>query len=259
MACGENYFSFRCEKCGNLYRSHLTCKRRTCQKCARVRSFQMVEMYLPVVSCFQWACLLTLTLKVVPNGNVQSEVDRIIASKSQFTKVKLVNMSEYQILEYRDIKCVVAGILELIKACNNNEIRDELTNYIAKKRSKIYIIEFTQNDCSPCELQKGDFLKLEREFKSKIEFYLVNIDINDNKEFFKSMDFTITPTTILIKDLMPDFIIGYKNFEYYLEKIQDNDQICINCDKKGAIRGDKVECKLHGGIMYKSDSCEMFH
>jgi len=94
MACGENYFSFRCEKCGNLYRSHLTCKRRTCQKCARVRSFQMVEMYLPVVSCFQWACLLTLTLKVVPNGNVQSEVDRIIASFRKLRRKSVWNAKD---------------------------------------------------------------------------------------------------------------------------------------------------------------------
>lgn len=86
MACNENYFWWSCDKCGNAIKVHVTCKRRTCPKCARIRSLRLVEMYLPVVLCFQWACLVTLTLKVVPYGDVQEQVDRITAS---FRKLRM--------------------------------------------------------------------------------------------------------------------------------------------------------------------------
>jgi len=80
MACGENYFMFRCEKCGNVERHYITCKQRTCRKCARTRSFQLVEMYLPVVLTFKWACFVTLTLKFVANGNIREQLNKILAS-----------------------------------------------------------------------------------------------------------------------------------------------------------------------------------
>jgi len=51
----------------------------------------MVEMYLPVVLCFRWACLLTLTLKIVPFGDVEAEVDRIIASFRKLRTRKIWN------------------------------------------------------------------------------------------------------------------------------------------------------------------------
>ena len=80
MACGENYRMFFCLKCGNVFKVHITCHQRTCQKCARIRSFQLVETYLPVVSTFEWPSFLTLTLKVDFLKTPQEQVDKIIAS-----------------------------------------------------------------------------------------------------------------------------------------------------------------------------------
>lgn len=51
----------------------------------------MVEMYLPEVSKFSWPCLVTLTLKVIRNADVQAEVDRIIASFRKLRQRKIWN------------------------------------------------------------------------------------------------------------------------------------------------------------------------
>jgi len=80
MACGENYYWWSCDKCGNAFKVHVTCKRRTCLKCAGIRSRQLVEMYLPVVSTFKWPCFITFTLKVDFLKTAKEQVDKIIAS-----------------------------------------------------------------------------------------------------------------------------------------------------------------------------------
>jgi len=78
MDCGESYINYRCENCGNLRRVHTTCKKRTCSICAKIRSRNLVNAYLPIAESFQWACFLTLTLKGMPYGDVGEQLDRIL-------------------------------------------------------------------------------------------------------------------------------------------------------------------------------------
>ena len=54
----------------------------------------MVEMYLPVVLCFKWSCFLTLTLKIVPSGDVDAEVSRILASFRKLRQRKVWNAKD---------------------------------------------------------------------------------------------------------------------------------------------------------------------
>lgn len=51
----------------------------------------MVAMYLPVVSTFQWVSFLTLTLKIVKQGTVRDQVDRIVASFRKLRRRKVWN------------------------------------------------------------------------------------------------------------------------------------------------------------------------
>jgi len=89
MTCKESYFWFRCNRCGNAVKGFITCKKRTCLVCARTRSFQFIEIYLPIILCFQWPSFLTLTLRVKPDKDVKIEVDRIIASFRKLRKRKV--------------------------------------------------------------------------------------------------------------------------------------------------------------------------
>lgn len=91
MSCGENYINYRCEKCGNLKRIHTSCKQRTCRRCARIMSRNLVKAYLPIAETFQWACLLTLTLLSAPSEDVREQLDKILASFCKLRRRKIWN------------------------------------------------------------------------------------------------------------------------------------------------------------------------
>lgn len=88
QTCSENYFMVKCDDCGNVSRNYLTCKKRTCPKCARARSRRLVEAYYPVVSSFVWAAFLTLTLPVVDIGDMHRQKDKLIESFAKLRRQK---------------------------------------------------------------------------------------------------------------------------------------------------------------------------
>jgi hypothetical protein len=91
MACGENYRDYRCEKCGNLRRVPIYCKKRTCQQCAKKRARDLIKAYLPIAESFQWASLLTLTLLSVSSKDIRSQLDKILASFCKLRRRKIWN------------------------------------------------------------------------------------------------------------------------------------------------------------------------
>lgn len=88
QACCEMFFSVKCDDCGNVFRSYLTCKKRTCPKCAAARSRRLVEAYFPVVSSFAWPAFLTLTHPVVWLGDMVKTKNKLIKSFAKLRRQK---------------------------------------------------------------------------------------------------------------------------------------------------------------------------
>ncbi len=72
------YFNYRCEKCGNVIKSYITCKKRTCSHCARIRSAKLVKVYTPIVEAFEWPAFMTLTLPWVKSGEVKKWKGKLV-------------------------------------------------------------------------------------------------------------------------------------------------------------------------------------
>lgn len=94
MACGEFYFMVRCQSCGNVFRSYITCKKRTCEKCSRVRSVRLVNAYYPVVLSFTWPAFMTLTLPWVESKKVREQKDRLVDSFAKLRRWKEIGFKK---------------------------------------------------------------------------------------------------------------------------------------------------------------------
>lgn len=88
QGCSENYFMTKCDDCGNAIRSYLTCKKRTCMKCAKARSRRLVEAYHPIVSSFTWPAFVTLTLPLVSLGYMCGAKNKLIRDFAKLRRQK---------------------------------------------------------------------------------------------------------------------------------------------------------------------------
>lgn len=82
------YVSLRCEKCGNVHKGYLMCKKRTCEKCARRRSARLVKAYIPVVASFTWPAFMTLTLPWAKSADVKEQKKRLVESFAKLRRWK---------------------------------------------------------------------------------------------------------------------------------------------------------------------------
>ncbi len=92
--CGQMYVTLRCEKCGNVHKSYLTCKKRTCEMCARKRAKRLVKAFSPIVSSFSWPAFMTLTLPSVESRDVIKQKNRLIESFAKLRRWKEIGFKK---------------------------------------------------------------------------------------------------------------------------------------------------------------------